>query len=173
MKSLIWTGVMALALAHWSCVRSGDLTIVNNTFSDDFRRIREQNYSLLIPKYLMNENITVQDSFGSRYSDRDLTVSIESAVGTSKLNYLKAQGRVLNFQEIPLNRSDLIGSQAAFEFKKEQTNFEDPDKPVVKMLSVDCKNEEKSVTFMVLYSDRKYDEVASQILKSVTVSCTD
>ncbi|MBP6002663.1 MAG: hypothetical protein KA746_04425 [Pyrinomonadaceae bacterium] len=173
MQSFILTGVMALAFILSSCVHSGDLVSDSDKLTDDLKTISEHNYSLSIPKDLVNEDITVQDSFAERYSNRDLTVSIESAAGTSKLNYLKAQDRVLNFQEIPLNRSDLIGGQAAFEFTKEQANFEDPDKPIVRILSVDCKNVEKSVTFMVLYSNRKYDDIASRILKSVTVSCSN
>lgn len=169
------TGVVlfVMVLAAWGCLshfrgQGNDLPP-----SSEWIEISEENFRLRIPKGLIREDKTGFDGYAARYSNSEITVAIESGAGTEKLNGLKQEDRVINFVQETVTRAGIRGLEAAFEFEKDRTNFEDPNKPNVRLLSIDCRLSSESISFMVLFSNLKNEDIANSILGSARISCSE
>jgi len=141
--------------------------------SSEWTEISEENFRIRIPETLVKEDKTGFDGYAARYSSSEMTLSIESGAGIDKLDGLRQEDRVINFVQKPATRAGMKGMEAEFEFQKARTNFEDPNKPYVRLLSIDCKWSAESISFMVLFADLKNKDIANRILDSAKVSCSE
>lgn len=160
-----------LILSVGCLIRSTDENNIKAT-DTGWHEVAAENFKIQLPDDLLKEDVVGFDGYAARFSNSDLTVAIESGAGTDAILDRMRESRVINFQQEAFEESGMRGTRATFEFKRDETNYQDPAKPFVRQLSIDCTWSAESVTFLVLFSDREYDETARKILDSVRVSCS-
>lgn len=140
--------------------------------SADWQEIREENFSIRLPNALVREDLAYFDTYAVRFSNREMTVKVQAGTGSEDLNSIRHEARVTNFEQLPFEKNGVEGIEATYTFQPGNTNFQDPDKPYVKSVNVDCRWTSENLTFMVLYSREEDGAVVDRIFNTITVSCT-
>jgi hypothetical protein len=100
-----------------------------------------------------------------------MTLVVEDGIGSESLKSLESASYVLNYKKKEISNQSIKGIQADYQFREGQTNFEDRSKSYARTIVFDCKQENMSMTFLILFAHPESNEIAEKITNSILVNC--
>lgn len=136
-------------------------------------KVSEQRIQFSVPATLQREKLDAIDSFAFRYSDEEISITVEAGIGSESLLPVERSGSTKTFEKNQMEIGGIPGVRADYQYFESKANFQDPNRPYGIMVGLDCKNENDSVSFRIAYSEPRLKDTAEKILKSVSVKCFD
>lgn len=138
---------------------------------DGWVEVSEGGFRLSIPATLLKEDVTGIDTFYQRYSDANISLTIEAGTGVEELDRRLTGKDVTYVKRMVVENIGEKSLLASYTFVSDRTNFRDPDKHFAMELAFDCSRQSRNMSFLVLYSTPEQAPVAEKLLRSVIVDC--
>ncbi|MBS1768306.1 MAG: hypothetical protein JSS77_01465 [Acidobacteria bacterium] len=138
---------------------------------DGWVEVSEVGFRLSIPATLLKEDVTGIDTFYQRYSDANMSLTIEAETGFAELDRRLTGKDVTDVKRMVVESIGEKSLLASYTFVSDRTNFQDPDKHFAMELAFNCRLQSRNMSFLVLYSTPEQASVAEKLLRSVIVDC--
>ena len=162
-----------LVLANYNCNYSKSSNNANrNIFTEKWQEIKVYDLTFSIPRDMTKQDLEGRDNLALRYANDEISVSLESGIGSETLNKLENADYLKNFQRKQVVNKNINGIQIDYQFLDGKTNFADPNKKFAKVVSFDCEKENNSVTFTVLFAHSETNDIAQRIINSISLNCS-
>lgn len=170
--------VFYLALVYSGCSVKHDLQPKSSRMEppvvdENWMRVTEEYITFSIPKSLEKEDFVPIDTPNYVYSSETLTVDISIGVNAPSISYFREHFSFVDFKEKKVELRGDSGAQADIHFAKGSALFAYPDRVFAKVIEVPCPSEHFRVSFLILYTEKKYEETARKIVDSITIECPE
>jgi hypothetical protein len=133
--------------------------------------VKEQDITFSIPDNLLKQDVKGRDNLYLKYSNEEISVSLESGVGSETLIDVSRADYVKKYEKKEIRNKDMKGVQVDYEYAEGKTRFDDKNKRYAKAVSFDCEQDSKSVTFIILFANLESSKIADKIIQSISLSC--
>lgn len=138
---------------------------------DGWVDVSEVGFRLSIPTTLQKEDVTGIDTFYQRYSDANMSLTIDAETGVEELDRRLGGKDVTDVKRMVVENIGEKSLLASYTFVSDRTNFQDPDKHFAMELAFNCRLQSRNMSFLVLYSAPEQAPVAEKLLRSVVADC--